>query len=317
MQEDATLSATEIQEVAAGSRFTNVDGTAAIGIGLTALFIFRDGGTVERREAVAAAVREYMEIAGDKLRWRSREGESVNLQAGASQSIEASPWFKDKRGPFEFLFGSGATSIDASPYELGFMCMPSWDPVGISNFSFQLPLAHLNSDFIIRFQRFASLLKADQAYAGIGVLQSPGSTIAARAGHLAYALATRYPGLEVFSPSHFWEATFLKDALGPVNWLTAVGDHYLERLGGWEKVSRGLDPRIAIYRYDGGVIFQAGAKPDMGDAGGGTPPELYRQVARVLRPIRFSGAQHGFFRPSDKGATFDTENTVRWVARFD
>ena len=306
-----------MQTAVQGRYFTEVDGHPAIGTGLTALLLFRDGSTVERRRAVAEIARDYLALVGDRIRWRSTEDETIDLQRNSAPAIEKSKGFTSPKTQWWYSYGAGDSVTDASAYLLTFLCQASWDPKGVSYLYLQLPLMYMNAEFILRFQKYASDLSADQAYGGVGVMQRPGTAYAHAAAYLVYMLATQHPGLQVFSPSNTWETYNLTDSLASVNWLTAVSDRYLARLGGWEIAARGLDPRIAIYKYHGGVIFQAGAKPDLGDATKGLRPELYCQVARALKPLRFSGKQGGFYRPSDKGPTLDAGNTAIWLDRFD
>lgn len=67
----------------------------------------------------------------------------------------------------------------------------------------QLPLSFLDTDYIGRFHRFASHLRASQAYAGIGIFQQEIASETVPYEALVYQLATRFPGLEVFSPEMY------------------------------------------------------------------------------------------------------------------
>jgi hypothetical protein len=78
-----------------------------------------------------------------------------------------------------------------------------------------------------------------------------------------------------------------EDGIKGVNWLTAVSDGLLNRVGG-ETAARealaGCD--VQFFGYSGGQVIQAGIAPELGDADLGLIPPSYQKVARFLKPIR-------------------------------
>ena len=162
-------------------------------------------------------------------------------------------------------------------------------------------------------------------YGGIGVVQSPDSGIGHRWEHVIYELAQRFPGLEADFPidHSIWLSQGREGNRGGikgVNWLTVVADRYLDELGGGAKVEgdvRALDSRFIVHRYDGGLLIQAGERPQLGNAEHDRWPELYVKLARYFRPIRIT--EHRPFGHAGPGPRFgnDKEEALKWLRRFD
>ncbi|KRA55690.1 hypothetical protein ASD85_20325 [Rhizobium sp. Root651] len=85
---------------------------------------------------------------------------------------------------------------------------------------------------------------------------------AAGATEKAYPLFRRFPGLLYEDGSNFTlEILRRTDVIRDVNWLTAVNNELLERVGGLEKAREVLGDEIVLHPYEGGVVFQAGERP--------------------------------------------------------
>jgi len=126
----------------------------------------------------------------------------------------------------------------------------------------------------------------------------------------AYTLARRFPGLEFNDPTS--HSLYLQDGIKSVNWLTCIKDNLVDKLGGIESLKQEFEHNadIFIHPYDGGIIIQAGQHPEIGDVNFQLSPDHYRDVNKVLKPIRV-GNQHRPF------LGFTEESTQEWLARFD
>jgi hypothetical protein len=84
---------------------------------------------------------------------------------------------------------------------------------------------------------------------------------AAGATEKAYPLFRRFLGLLYEDGSNFTlEILRRTDVIRDVNWLTAINDELLARVGGLEKARDVLGDEIVLHPYEGGVVFQAGAR---------------------------------------------------------
>jgi hypothetical protein len=68
------------------------------------------------------------------------------------------------------------------------------------------------------------------------------------------------------------------------NWLTFLGSALTAKLGGREKVAKGLPSSVGVELLaSGGLLLRAGAAPAWG---AGDSCDAYRSVAQVLKPVR-------------------------------
>lgn len=72
-----------------------------------------------------------------------------------------------------------------------------------------------------------------------------------------------------------------------MKWLTAVNDELLERVGGIDKARTLLAEEAIHYPHEGGVVFQAGEQPVLGDLNKGCVPAAYRAINDFLKPLRY------------------------------
>lgn len=107
----------------------------------------------------------------------------------------------------------------------------------------------------------------------------------------------------------------------PRAWLLEHDDDedcYLPELGGAEKVMTdlaALDSGFKVYLYDGGLIIQAGPRPQLGDGRRNRWPALYVKLAKYLKPIRVT--KHPPFQIGGPDIEFDQERSEAWLRRFD
>ena len=107
-----------------------------------------------------------------------------------------------------------------------------------------------------------------------------------------------------------------EDVVADTGWLTAISEAMLDRLGGAAVAAGALGPEVACHPFHGGVVFQAGPQPRLGDANTGDVPDTYRRVARFLQPLRITDWARPYLLqvPDDVDGR---EATLAWLARFD
>ncbi len=132
----------------------------------------------------------------------------------------------------------------------------------------------------------------------------------------AYPLFRRFPGLLYEDGARFGLAIRDRtDTIRDVNWLTAVNNELLERVGGLDKARTVLGDEVILHPYEGGVVFQAGNKPVLGDLNKGRVPAAYREVNDFLKPLRYENWERAYLRaPHDVDKM---EYTEWWTRRFD
>ena len=99
-------------------------------------------------------------------------------------------------------------------------------------------------------------------------------------------LAARFQGVDIapVSSGRIWAAR----GLGSATWLTAIGNVFVEQLGG-RKAFASLGDDIVVHELGTGVMIQAGEKPSLGDVNAGDTMPLYREVAKLIMPARYHG----------------------------
>jgi hypothetical protein len=121
-----------------------------------------------------------------------------------------------------------------------------------------------------------------------------------------WAWARRYWGVEVVDlRAGTWDAL---RGLTSVNWLTLLGDQFLEANA---SVNPGAaSGALAARRTRHGVVLQAGARPVLGDINSFEEIAPYREAARLLEPALLAD-------PTPFAGMFtDHESTLAWGRRF-
>jgi hypothetical protein len=168
--------------------------------------------------------------------------------------------------------------------------------------------------------RWAGILGAAHGTAGLAAVGM--GTSSARNEVVHYPALMAYPCLDFDDPGAYWsELNFAPgqnkgyDKLRASNWLTFVGDTFVDKLGGENTVRTKLSTDILVIPYVGGLCLQAGPSPELGDTKRGYIPEAYRTVARTIKSVRFGDYKYGIF---DVPPTMDDGAVTRdWLKRFD
>ena len=146
-------------------------------------------------------------------------------------------------------------------------------------------------------------------YAGYALLfDEDSAAFTGEAWEAILRIAMRHPGYDVFQ--YDAGSPFLYFHAKGANWITALGEPFLERFDQLERAAYLRDRRIDITRTDTMLVIQAGASPQIGDLNRGDDLPLYRQVAKAIEPLT-CGAHWAFSRE------FNEEKTMRWIKRFD
>jgi hypothetical protein len=277
------------------------------------------------RQALAECGDQYQAMFGEHLSLYlnpTGNGRFVRYPKGG---VSLAEYLANNNAPdalFGPSFSSGANVRDASSYSVDIWAsrrrgLPTDDDPAY--FSATLPFAFLKDQpGTAAFQRlvhgWCRILKPYCGYAGIGAIQSVEGAERDRTAYDVYPIAVRFPGVEIEDAGAV--SRRMGSHIKGVNWLTALSDEVLAPIGGRQALLAQLDENFRIMEYEGGVLIQAGPAPELGDVNRTQVPRFYRQLSRLVRPVRMEFPKgDSFIRPPN--ADENTEATNRWLARFD
>jgi hypothetical protein len=282
----------------------------------------------EVREAVTSCCEYYIRHWGQHLRWAAHPDTGRMERFGSGKGSDPRAWIptlgEDEEFPLIWHGGEHYRSANAfhleafgperRPYvQFGYLQV-AFPLLAFADSSGSLPEVLLD---------LCRTFKPVSGYGGIGVIESPSSSMCSEYEPIIYKWAQRLPGLEVDYPiSH---ANWLRkgredgrDGIKGGNWLTVLSDRYVEELGGGDKIESDLKAQSShflVHRYDGGILIQAGPHPQLGDVERDLWPPLYVKLNKYLKPIRIM--RHRPFQHGGPGERFDHERSEAWLRRFD
>ncbi|MCX7110681.1 MAG: DUF3396 domain-containing protein [Proteobacteria bacterium] len=304
------------------------DGRPAARIGLRLSLYFRHLGEAELRKSLVRCIEHYLSLAGDRIKLYSFANDRQYRKLKPGQHIDTEKLLAMINPEKEFEFDASAadegfathwalsamsSQIKFREDELGYMLA-------------YLPFTALENaptrSFTKYFLHLCNVLAVEHAYGGMGWVlpfDLGGHNGALNLPEFAQQ-AWRFCALDVDDPS----GTMLhcRDGIKSINWLTAVSNRLLERVGGADAVARMAGHEIIVHPYSNGSVFQAGANPQIGDSYQGLIPPAYLALGKALKPIRAAYKDTLLHAPTNYGPvpTGESPNKVftqRWLARFD
>jgi hypothetical protein len=297
------------------------DGRPALMIRLSATFLFKDPWTREAREAVTDVAEDYLKKFQADLKWvKDHRSEKVPIYPIAKKKVpfprEWLPNHPDREG-WEFGFHGGERERAASDFLIeGFGVEHRAHGQGLGYLHMHLPLRWLvdhPSDFPQHVLKTAERIKPLSGYAEIGFLEPLSNAVRDRAQTLLTPLAQRFPGVEVDDLTG--HTIWCENGIKGVNWLTVLSDRFVEEAGGLDYLRiRIPEPLFPFFKYDGGLLIQAGPHPEIGDATQNRWPRHYVTLAKVLKKIQIK--DHCPFHYGG-GGRMDKAMSEAWLFRFD
>lgn len=294
------------------------NGRPGLVLGWLATVFFENPWTRPVREAVAELGEHYIQQFREHLVWAQHIKTAQMYPIDKNRVPTPGQWLPQHEDGETWWFGfhGGEQEDDASAFQVS--ALGSDDAVkDLGYFHVRLPLSWF-SEHPGSFPEFVlpicKRLRALSGYAGIGFLL-PLSTEGRTHGEaLVTPLASRFPGVEVDSPI---SATFqLREGIKGVNWLTILSDRWVEAAGGRDYLRMRLDePTFPFYPYDGGLMIQAGPKPQIGDTTRDLWPEHYVTLQKVLKKIQIN--TYTRFHMGGPGPRMDHPASLAWLFRFD
>ncbi len=299
------------------------DDTVVIRPGLIATFFYEGGSTAVVRSKIVECYDYFYELFGAQLKGKYFSGEKFAQMTSTTyqRCRDKALALADPHESLEWLVTSEKTKDYAPSYEMSCLTMKGlhegWGDN--SHIKFVLPFDVLMTDKgkeqyfgLVKF--IADRLNPVHGYGGLSPILPADYH---RYMPNEYELAQRFIGLEVDTRSFSAGGFELKHHIKGANWLTILGDGFVQQLGGESAIRAQLAawPEITFSHYAGGLIIQAGKYPDLGAPEDGAPIP-YVAVSRVVKPVRTTepGSLH-YYLPQQNG--FDTADTVSWYERFD
>lgn len=284
---------------------------------------YQNGHTLAVRLKAAAVLRDYFGLFPDRLRYFMASGDkgTVTIKNGQCPDLDAAARERTPTEPPDQGFGpviGEEIKGDVVPYRIISLNMGRYDIEDYSFIEAYFPFRWAKRDgfrpLLDAVLRWAEVIQPDFGLAGPGFVTE---SITAY-GPLLFPLLQLVPGLEYTNPVVTGLAMGAeRSKIKGMNWLTVLHDRFVVMLGGLAQVHAVLEPTCTIHAYPGGIVIQAGPRPDLGDANLGLIAEPYRRVAALLDLLIFddySAGRAGLF-PVPKPLV-PAEMAKQWVHRF-
>lgn len=298
------------------------DGSQAVNLGLIITIFFKDGHLPKVRQKMVKCVDRFYGECKPHLKKTVYKKKWVgitenNYQKKRQEILDSTP-----EEVFSWYLGSSEKDYHAPDYEILIMGKRIFhNDSNRSVIKLTFPLSLLKeSDGKDRYQSWliwlCNTFAVESGYAGI-------SFILPEEFHqmlpYEYKLAQRFPGVMVDSLGTLEGGEAVKGLKGPC-WYTILGNPWLEKLGGAEKLAHRLKntPEIELLPYNGGLILKAGKLPPLlGETKTEALPSLLVKVNQIIKPIRQDGHNSLHFYSEHENFQFEEESSMAWFARFD
>ena len=293
------------------------DGHPALRIGLLAVVFFEQPWMRAVREAVTDIAESYIEEFREHLRW-AQHPNTANIHPIHFKRVRRPrEWLPQHEDGKDWYFGfhGGEGNEIVSDFQVDAYGSNNACKEDLGYLQVHLPLlwfAEHPGTFPELVLRICQRIKPVSGYGGVGILQPLDIRASHRVQSMVQPLADRFPGLEINEPGA--TALSVPKGIKGINWLTILGERWLDAAGGLDYLRVRLDDNFTFHRYDGGLMIQAGPKPQIGDAEANRWPRHYVTLAKVLKKIQVT--DHWRFHWDGPGR-MDHEATLAWLFRFD
>jgi hypothetical protein len=289
--------------------------------GLTAGFYFADGEAHHTRKAMLDLALRYYDLADGNanLLTFGESGHRISSKKDVEQNLKPAEYYDANETVSFYLRHMSKERLRSTDpvHDYFTALLPSADyRGGNGRLMYQTKLSELSNDpdGVVRF--FIEACQSLKVFYAVSGMSLFFYSYASGATAKAYPLLRRFPGLLYEDGGRFGLAIRRRtDVVREVNWLTAINEELLARVGGMYRAREVLGEEVDIHPYEGGVVLQAGARPVLGDLNKGQVPAAYRRVNDFLKPLRFEDWDRPYLRaPYDVDAR---DFSQWWVRRFD
>ena len=288
--------------------------------------------TPEQKKAVLQIFDEYMSVYGSRMTWTTNPttGAWKKLNGNVGSYMTPHDWLlsKPEDEGFSFLYHGGKKRTDASDITILAQANPDYsvNRHNLSTFSCRFPLkdvAEGSIDLPALMQHWSSVLQPHHAHGGLfaGKWYDDMDERPLLYGVLT-PLLMLYPGLQFESEAEGLynreRQTGLYDGPWGADWLVALSDAFLDKLGGLRAVAANMSP-YPVLPYEGGAVLQAGDMAGLGADGDPASLPAYLHLGRVIEPIRAKNIPYVLYLPAQgtaSGFKYAPELTDKWCSRF-
>lgn len=263
-----------------------------------------DMSTPQQKEAVIAIFDEYAALYGSRMNWTTNpvSGKFKHIRGKVDGYLLPDEWLMEepKENGIDILFHGGETIWDSS--DVVFMAKAAGSNSSrISTISCRFPIADARSGKLNLpelMQRWCALLKPHHARGGYsaGWWYEGAYSLAADINARLMDQLMFYPGLQFDGTLsellyNYTKHSGLHDGPRCADWLIALSDSFLEKLGGLDAVTEAMRP-CPVLPYEGGAVLQAGDAPGLGKDGDPASLPDYLHLGRVIEPVRAKNLDH-------------------------
>lgn len=292
-------------------------GNAVLKVGLFLTLYFRNAHEASKRDAVLSCVEDFLGFFSSRIDWGI-------LGVGKPQSVDTFPpnatadYLKsvdveDDDG-WQVYWHSGVPS-DASDFGIQIFGKARAFSEEMGHLSYLTMHAPINNDQLAPDKltalalQWCERLQPVHGYGGVGIIRSADKFVASHCEPEEFALAQRFPTLDVDYPLD--HALWTREGIKGGNWLTVLSEPLVQRLTVDHPME--LPDSFSLHRYSGGLIIQAGKLPTIVDRNLGEESTSFRALARILQPLRIKihpavHTSHG---------KFTRQAFEEWLMRFE
>lgn len=289
--------------------------------GLTAGLYFAHAETHRTRQAMLGLALRYYDRVGGKTNVLSFDEKvrRISSREAIENQLSQNKYFDDRETKSFYLRHMPAQELRSTDPVHDYLTalLPATDyRGGNGRVMYQTRLSELSHDPESVIRDFVAACQSLQVFYAVSGMSLFFYSYASGATERAYPLFRRFPGLLYEDGSNFsLEILRRTDVIRDINWLTAINDEMLERVGGLAKAKEALAGQVVLHPYEGGIVFQAGDLPMLGDFNKGKVPAPYRAVNNFLKPLRYEDWEYPYLRAPSR--IDEMEYTQWWTRRFD
>jgi len=262
-------------------------------------------------EGVVEFYNQFIDRFGKSIRWYATESMGTMAPISPRALSMVPSWFKPSSKPrseYGMFMHSGQTKEGVG--DVAFDMFGDRDSSYTNFLRMAVPASYTDNGvqpFLDLVTGAASKLPFLSGHGGYAFILDTRGRFEGKALRKIKEWVPRHPGIDIGKPlSTSW---YTLDAIKGVNWLTLLNQDFCKRLGGVESIKTKLGPEAVVHPVQNGILIQAGPKPQMGDVNKGENLPVYRNVAKVVHPVRLK--EH---RPI---GWMNEEATMAWFGRFD
>jgi hypothetical protein len=308
------------------------DGDVLIAYCFNLTFYSVDMSTPEQKRAVLQIFDEYTAVYASKVTWTTnpKSGAWKKLKGNISSYITPHDWLMaaPQDEGYSFLYHGGKTGADYSDICLMAKAVADYRvrDRDMSTLNCRFPLKDVLDglvDLPALMHHWGTLLKPHHARGGLfaGRWFDAFGKRALIFGVLADALM-RYPGLQYSRSAEGLYNEKSQSGLydGPccADWLIALSDPFVEKLGGIKAVAEKMRP-YPVFAYEGGAVLQAGEMAGLGSDGDPATLPAYMHLGKVIEPVRAKNLAFMLYIPdatASSGFSYAPELSEKWCTRF-